>query len=585
MKSNSADSVPPVAYSYVRFSSPEQAQGDSLRRQAKAAAEWCERNRVSLDASTTLHDLGKSAYTGAHRKNPDRHALAAFLKLVEAGKVPPGSYLVVENLDRLSREEEVPACHLLTGILMAGVRVVQLKPSELTLTDKSSGFDIMRAVMELSRGHGESAIKSDRLSSAWAEKKRRARAGETQKETRRMGTGCRAMTRQLPAWVEERGGKLVAVPTRAAAVRRIFALAAGGYGHAAIVKRLIKEGVPPIGRSGRWGRSYIANILVDRRAVGELQPHNKRTGEPDGAPVPGYYPAVVSEEDWLAARAGAAQREKKPGRMGSHINVFAGLIRNALDGDAYFSVTRSRSTPGSRGRTQRVLINQDANEGRTRARSFPAEVFDRAVFSCLQEIDPHEILNGDQGPDESLVLAGELARTEAKIAELEAELLNGDVAALARVLREQEARKRDLDAKLAVARQKAAHPLSEVWGQARGLLKALDAATDQQDARLRLRSALRRMVEVVYLLVVPRGHDRLAAAQVWFAGGQRHRDYLILHRPAKSNGKAQQEGGWRAWSLPPELATGPVDLRDRRYARALAGRLEALDLARLPADG
>src|SRR5918911_1432649 len=96
----------PVAYSYIRFSTPEQRKGDSLRRQTEAAADWCRRNNVHLDTTTTLHDLGKSAYTGEHRKNPDRHALAAFLKLVEAGKVPRGSYLLIENLDRLSREDE-----------------------------------------------------------------------------------------------------------------------------------------------------------------------------------------------------------------------------------------------------------------------------------------------------------------------------------------------------------------------------------------------------------------------------------------------------------------------------------------------
>ena len=51
--------------------------------------------------------------------------------------VPRGSYLVVENLDRLSREDEVPATHLLTSILMQGVEVVQLLLAELILTGKS----------------------------------------------------------------------------------------------------------------------------------------------------------------------------------------------------------------------------------------------------------------------------------------------------------------------------------------------------------------------------------------------------------------------------------------------------------------
>src|SRR5262249_35720511 len=146
----------PTAYSYIRFSHPDQAKGDSLRRQTEAAAEWCKVKGVTLDASTTLHDLGKSAFLGKHRENPDRHALAAFLKLAEGGRIPTGSYLLIENLDRLSREEEVPACHLLTSILMKGIKVVQMMPSEMLLTDKSNGWELMRAVMELSRGHNES---------------------------------------------------------------------------------------------------------------------------------------------------------------------------------------------------------------------------------------------------------------------------------------------------------------------------------------------------------------------------------------------------------------------------------------------
>src|SRR5262249_45961016 len=143
----------PVAYSYIRFSHAEQAKGDSIRRQVEATTDWCQRNDVPLDASLTLQDKACSAFKGLHRENPDKHALALFLKLVEKGRVRPGDYLVIENLDRLSREEEVPACHLLTGILMAGVRVVQLSPYEMLLTEKSNGWELMRAVMELSRGH------------------------------------------------------------------------------------------------------------------------------------------------------------------------------------------------------------------------------------------------------------------------------------------------------------------------------------------------------------------------------------------------------------------------------------------------
>src|SRR5262245_60708576 len=175
-----AHSIPPTAYSYIRFSTPEQAAGDSLRRQTEATQDWCRRNGVHLDESTTRHDLGKSAFTGKHRTNPDRNALAAFLKLVESGKVPKGSYLVVENLDRLTREHVRAAVTLFLSILEQGVSIVTTSPERVFKHDSDDMTDVIIAVVELSRGHGESKRKSDSVGKAWQEKKRRARAGEKQ---------------------------------------------------------------------------------------------------------------------------------------------------------------------------------------------------------------------------------------------------------------------------------------------------------------------------------------------------------------------------------------------------------------------
>src|SRR5262249_25365329 len=87
-----------LAYSYLRFSHPDQAKGDTLRRQKELREDWLARNGVSLDASLTLEDKGVSAYNGDHRDNTDRHALAAFLHLVEQGRISRGSYLIVESL-------------------------------------------------------------------------------------------------------------------------------------------------------------------------------------------------------------------------------------------------------------------------------------------------------------------------------------------------------------------------------------------------------------------------------------------------------------------------------------------------------
>jgi DNA invertase Pin-like site-specific DNA recombinase len=549
---------PAVAYSYIRFSHPSQAEGDSLRRQTEAAAAWCERNGVRLDTTLTLRDLGVSAFKGAHRKD-DRHALAGFLKLVEGGKVPRGSHLLIENLDRLSREDEVPACHLLTGILVAGVNVVQLSPYEMLLTEKSNGWELMRAVMELSRGHGESAIKSQRVGQAWEAKRARAREGGE------------LLTHKLPAWVREDGGRLALVAERAAAVRRVFALSAAGYGNCGIVRRLSAEGVPAFGKSGRWAKSYVSLILADRRAVGEFQPR-RRDGTPEGDPIPNYLPAVVSEHEWLAARAGASQRRKRRGRVSACPNVFAGLLRHARDGDSYFAVTNH-----GRSAARRVLVNLAGHEGRGKRWSFPLAAFEAAVLSLLREVDPRDVL-GREGPGQADAIEGELAEVRARSAALEVELSEGDIPALARELRRLGGREKELQARLLDEQEKAAVPLAAAWKDAHSLMGALDAAPDPADARIRLRAALRRVVESAWLLVVGRGHDRLAALQIFFAGGERSRSYLILSRPPKANGRGRTEGGWWARSLAAVVKAGDLDLRRPEDAAALEELLTALDL-------
>lgn len=562
--------APSLGYSYIRFSSPEQAKGDSLRRQMEAAADWCERNGVTLDTSTTLHDLGRSAFLGEHRKNPDRNALAAFLKLVEGRKVPRGSFLILESLDRLSREHIRPALTLLLNLIEAGVRVVQLIPVESIYDDKVEPMALMMAIMELSRGHSESAVKSERIGAAWADKKARARTGE------------HIITRRLPAWVSESGGKLVLIPAAAKAVRRVYELARSGYGNMSIAKKLTADKVPPITDNGIWMRSYVAGILADRRAVGELQPR-KRDGSPDGDPIPQYYPRVVTEEEWLAARAGASTR-RRPGKTdapanGSLHNLFAGLITDARNGGSYYAVQRAdgRNPPQS-GEWPRVLINTKSVEGQVPCVSFPLEPFEQGILSQLREIDPRELLD-TTAPSDSATLAAELAREEADIARLEAELERGgeNIPSVVRVLGKKEARRKELADALAAARAADATPVSAAWGEYQTLWDVMAQAVDRDDARRRLRAALRRIVSGVWLLAVPRGRTRLAAVRVQFAGCEHHRDYLLCYRPPMNNGRATAPAKLEARSFAATTAGG-ADLRNPDHAKAVERALLKLEL-------
>jgi hypothetical protein len=536
----------PRTYSYIRFSDPQQARGDSLRRQTEATEAWCKRNGAVLDTSLTLRDLGKSAFRGSHRD--DKAALGAFLRAINQGKVPKGSFLVLENLDRLSREQEVPACHLLTSILMAGVKVVQLFPQEMILTEQSNGWELMRAVMELSRGHGESEVKSKRNGAAWEKRRRLAREGKG------------ILTDKLPAWIEKVEGELRLILARATAVHRVYELAASGLGAGLIVKTMIREKHPPFGPSGLWSRAYVSLILGDRRAVGEFQPRF-RNGHPAGDPIPGYFPACVSEHEWQAARSGTGDRKQPRGRVGEHINIFAGLLKNAREGDTYYMATRTNN-----GKHRRVLIARRACENGSPVYGFDFDVFERAILSQLKEIPPAEILGDAPGQNEITELSIELGNVRAQQETIADELLTRkDARTLAKVADRLDAKEKELTEQLDLLRRKAGHSDGESWGEAMSLIDALDAAPDPKDARLKLRMLLRELVAEVWILVVPLTPTRrVAAVQVLFGSGAR-RDYLIYCQGA---GRGRQ-GGWWARSLAETVKQGDLDLRKRDDAKKL----------------
>jgi DNA invertase Pin-like site-specific DNA recombinase len=146
-----------VAYSYRRYSAPHQGRGDSLRRQEALLKGWLDRHPdVRLD--TTLVDAGVSAHRGRQRE--DDACLGQFLADVKAGRVRRGSHLLVEALDRLSREKVRVALKLMLDLIDAGIRIVQLQPVEAVYDEDADAMTLMLMIAELSRGYHESKMKS-----------------------------------------------------------------------------------------------------------------------------------------------------------------------------------------------------------------------------------------------------------------------------------------------------------------------------------------------------------------------------------------------------------------------------------------
>lgn len=555
---------PPLAFSYLRFSSPEQGRGDSLRRQVELREAWLARTGAVLDTSVSLRDEGVSAFSGKHRENPDRHALASFLELVKRGRIPRGSFLIVESLDRLSREHIRPALTLLLNLIESGVRVVQLLPVEAIYDEAVDPMALMVAIMELSRGHSESMMKSERLGRAWQEKKRVA------------ATSKRPLTSRAPAWLSVVDGAFVVDEGKAQAIRLVFRLATEGNGLSAIARKLNREKVPVVGKGAYWARSYVEKLLTSRAILGEYQPHTRRGGHrrPDGDAIADYFPRIISDEEWHAARGAMLSRKGKGGRPSVRINLFAGVLKDAVSGGALHMLNKGKKGSGP------ILSSYMAINGVEGAKqaSFPMEVFEEAILTQLREIDPAELLDdqGDQG-GKVLSLTSQLATVEARVEQIQAELVeDGDVKALVAVLRKLEEKRDAIAGDLAQAQREAASPAAVAWGEAASLFEAISSAPDPQEVKIRLRGAIRRICEGVWCVFVGKGATRLAAVQMFFAGGQ-HRSWLIVHRPARGGFLPSQPRQWSCMSLAQATSGKELDLRRPEHAQRLEKALQALD--------
>jgi DNA invertase Pin-like site-specific DNA recombinase len=367
---------------YSRFSGKRQEAGDSQRRQDALAEQAAREEGVELDLTLNLHDKGISGFRGA---NWEQGELGKFLDLVDAGVIAPGSVLIIEQVNRLSRLPWMRQVQLWQEILSRGIVIRTCCPPSRYTRDNMNELAVgCPVVIFMMLAHQESQQKSDWVREAWGEKKRRAAS-----ERRPHGRDC-------PAWIEpvtephpRDSARVVTTgyrlrEDRAAIVRSIFESARDGKGAFTIRKELEDRGVRPFGKCGRWTLSYVKKILSGREALGEYQPYNRPTGgnhTPQGSPIPDYYPAVVSEEVFDSARAACRSRRKKGGRRGqSEANLFTHLVFDAHDGRPVHTKTRRNAKKIYRYLTTPAELN-----------TVPYDAFERGVLSALTQLKPRDV--------------------------------------------------------------------------------------------------------------------------------------------------------------------------------------------------
>lgn len=412
-------------YSYIRFSTKEQAFGQSERRQTTLANAYAEKHGLKFDETLKMADRGTSAYKGDNIKFG---ALGAFLEEIKQGNVPKGSVLVVENVDRITRLEFWDAFDVLSKIIRSGVRIHTTSPEMTYDEDCAKDGRIYALVGQINLAHEESSKKSARVKQAW----------EAERELVRLKKSRQSLV--CPKWLipirgAEGSVKYEVIPAARVAIRSIYELRLKGLGYIAICKRMNrkgfwapplerKQGVPSHGKNDRWRESYIVKVLRNRSVIGDVQQNEMVNGrrKPVGEPIPGVYPSIVERGvfDRVQTLLKKNRGKGKGGRASTSRNLFTRMARCG-----YCGSPMAHQPKGPKQNTILVCDAGRSGKGCGKSHAVRYAEFQETVLDNCAALRPEAVLpDENEQVKECQSLREQLAADQAMVESLNAEIDN-----------------------------------------------------------------------------------------------------------------------------------------------------------------
>jgi recombinase len=292
----------------------------------------------------------------------------------------------------------------------------------------------------------------------------------------------------------------VEIPAQVAVVREMFRLAALGLGSKKIALQ-INSGL---------AIATIQKTLASRATLGEYQPHRVVNGKrlPDGDPIAGYYPAIISPSEWAAARAEIDRKNTMPdgrrqfcSKNDRADNLFTGLLFDVTDKPERTLVFQKKQAGHNA-----VLVSAYDRLDHRKSHRFPYAKFERAFLELLKDLDWKAIADKGKSDDEIQLQKrldaklAELDRVERRIGKTKAAMDSEDVEpGELRIL----ARKLDADETLAAtlteekdatsASLEAARAQTQVLAEPQALIEAISDPSNTE-MRLRARTEIRKRV-------------------------------------------------------------------------------------------
>ena len=332
------------AISYLRFSTPKQALGHSEERQIDDSRRYCAEKGLELNEDLSMDDKGLSAWTG---KNLESGALGHFLAAVKAGKIQPGTAIIVEDLDRLSRQGFRTTYELLNAFIDNGLEVhIPDKGKVYSAEFNNNPMDIMEVVFKASKAKEDSDLKSRRIQDAKDRNKEAAING-------------RLYTSNIPAWLAVQDDKIIEVTEEninnfkddkrervpVAVVQEAYRLASLGMGRTTIFEKLN-------GRLNGLSMSWLTRVLCDRSVLGEFTPKGCE-------PISEYYGKGIIDQTLFDEVRRQAEMKRRNGKYAGGNRKHSDTADNLLQGLVYDEDRKMYYQPVNRGR---YLVSKKTGE-------------------------------------------------------------------------------------------------------------------------------------------------------------------------------------------------------------------------------
>lgn len=362
-----------LGHLYSRVSAKRQTKGGGLERQDEGTRRYVEKHDITVVREYS--DRGLSAFRGANSKVGE---LKLILDHIEAGVIRPGEAIIIESVDRLSRQPPLDALEPLKAILRAGVEVHSvLDGRAFTLETVNTDLGMMIGLLVgMARAHEESKTKSYRVADRYQKGRQ---------------TGA-IISGTVPTWVTVvkdpvTGTKAFAVKKDVAKiVNDIFEMSASGLSSYRIGMELKKLGIRPFGKpkprlgskvkieQHEWNSTSVLDLLTRRAVLGEFRSHTTSYDPVTGkrkltlASVnPNYYPEVVPPDLWQKANDAIQLRKRSRSRGRVGVN-FTNLLKDIAVcihcGRAMHIKTQKETRNGERftrfrcaGRNDNVCVN------------------------------------------------------------------------------------------------------------------------------------------------------------------------------------------------------------------------------------